>query len=410
MNLAIAIASLIAIVVIHELGHFWVALAVGMRPRSFNVGFGPPLAKTERNGILYAFRALPLGGYVRLPGMTRPSARDIEVWMTRPVEEAPSLAPDVLAVRRALGAADYGAARTAYAGLAEDVADAKLSPTARRSAERVLRDIEEGTAQDAYWRAPTWKRISVILAGPLANVLTAFMILVVVFMVSGVSDGRGQATVAGVGTGKPAARAGMRAGDKVVAVNGKRAVTFNDVSRDIQTSNGRPITVTVVRAGRRLTLGPERATQDEHGQWIWGFASTTPLVPESFGPAARSAGDEMWATVTGTVKGLGSIFHPSTQSHLSTAVGISRAEASALGVSVSWFFEILALVSLSLGLMNLIPLLPLDGGHILMSLVESVRRRALAREVYERVSIVGIGLILLVLFIAFHNDPSQIIK
>ena len=79
-------------------------------------------------------------------------------------------------------------------------------------------------------------------------------------------------------------------------------------------------------------------------------------------------------------------------------------------MSLAWFFEILAFVSLSLGLMNLIPLLPLDGGHILMSVIESVRRRALAREVYERVSIAGIGLILLVLFIAFQHDPGQIFK
>ena len=206
MNLVIAVASLVGIVLIHELGHFWVALAVGMRPRSLNVGFGPPLVKTERRGIVYALRALPLGGYVRLPGMTRPSARDVEVWMSRPVEEAPSLAPAALAVRRALGAADYGAARAAYAELEEAVAAANLSPTARRSAERVLRDVEEGTAPDAYWRAPTWKRISVILAGPLANVLSAFVILVLVFTVSGVADSHGHAIVAR-GRGGDAGRA-----------------------------------------------------------------------------------------------------------------------------------------------------------------------------------------------------------
>ncbi len=410
MNLVIAIASLVGIILIHELGHFWVALAVGMRPRSLNVGFGPPLVKTERRGIVYALRALPLGGYVRLPGMTRPSARDVQAWMSRPVEEAPSLAPPVLALRRALDAADYGAARAANAELEDAVADANLTPTARRSAERVLRDVEEGTAPDAYWRAPTWKRISVILAGPLANVLTAFVILLVVFTASGVADGSGLAIVAQVEAGKPAAHAGLRAGDRIVAVDGKRAVTFTAVSRDIRSSRGRLVTVTVVRHGRRLTLGPQRTVRATDGTWIWGFISTPPLVRESLGPAARSAGDAMWGIVTDTVTGISSIFHPTAQAHLTTAVGISRAEASALNVSLAWFFEILAFVSLSLGLMNLIPLLPLDGGHILMSVIESVRRRALAREVYERVSLAGIGLILLVLFIAFQHDPSQIFK
>jgi regulator of sigma E protease len=407
MNIVIAVAALIGIVVVHELGHFWAALAVGMRPRSFNVGFGPPLAKTERRGIVYAFRALPLGGYVRLPGMTRPSPRDVQAWMSRPIEEAPALAPAALAVRRALADADYPGARAAYGELEEAVGAADLSPTARRSADRVLRDVEEGTAADAYWRAPTWKRITVILAGPLANVLSAFVILVLVFTVSGVANP--SRVVAGVESGMPAAHAGLRAGDKIVAVNGKRAVTFDAVSRDIKASKGRPITVTVLRHGHRLTLGPQRTTNVD-GTWIWGFEPTTSLVREPIGAATQSAGQEMWAIVTGTVTGIGSIFHPTAQAHLTTAVGISRAEASALNVSLARFFEILAFVSLSLGLMNLIPLLPLDGGHILMSVVESVRRRALAREVYERVSLVGIGLLLVVFYIAFQHDPSAIFK
>ena len=87
-------------------------------------------------------------------------------------------------------------------------------------------------------------------------------------------------------------------------------------------------------------------------------------------------------------------------------VGITRYSAAALRVGASWYFQTLAFVSISLALLNLIPLLPLDGGHILFSLIESVRRRALPREVYERVSLVGLTLLLLVFVIAFSSNPS----
>jgi regulator of sigma E protease len=100
--------------------------------------------------------------------------------------------------------------------------------------------------------------------------------------------------------------------------------------------------------------------------------------------------------------------HSHSRTHLTTVVGISRYSAAALRVSVAWYFEILALVSMSLALLNLLPLLPLDGGHILFSLIERVRRRALAREVYERVSMVGLALILLVFVIALQNDTRHL--
>src|SRR5438046_10099095 len=108
----------------------------------------------------------------------------------------------------------------AYPAPEEDVAAASLSASARRTAMRALRDVEEGTAPDAYWRAPTWKRVAVIAAGPLANIFLAFAILFVVFAVSGAPSGKPTAEVAQVEAGTPAAAAGLRAGARSVAVNG----------------------------------------------------------------------------------------------------------------------------------------------------------------------------------------------
>ena len=181
MTWLIVIGGLVLVVFVHELGHFSVALAVGMRPRSFYIGFPPALVKVRRNGIEYGIGMIPLGGLVRIPGMHRPAASDLRTFIEPAVREQPDLAPAVGAVRRALDAEDYDAARRAYPELEQDVGAARLSPAARRSAERALRDLEEGTARDAYWRASTWKRVAVIAAGPFANIFLAFAILFTVY-------------------------------------------------------------------------------------------------------------------------------------------------------------------------------------------------------------------------------------
>ncbi len=95
------------------------------------------------------------------------------------------------------------------------------------------------------------------------------------------------------------------------------------------------------------------------------------------------------------------------QEHLTSVVGIARISQAALKVSFNWYLQILGFVSMSLALLNMLPLLPLDGGHILFTMIEAIRRRALAREVYERVSVIGFALILIVFFIAVSNDVSS---
>jgi regulator of sigma E protease len=405
MTWLVVIGGLVLLVFLHELGHFSVALAVKMRPRSFYIGFPPALAKVRRNGIEYGIGVIPLGGMVRIPGMHRPAARDLQLSIEPAVREQPSLAAPVGAVRRALESEDYVAARTALPELEREVAAAELSPGARRSAGRGLRDVEEGTAPDAYWRAATWKRVSVIAAGPLANILIAFLILFIVFAVSGGPSQQPTLTVGALEKGLPAAAAGLRIDDRIVAVDGRPTRTFDALSRGIQSSRGGPVTLTVVRDGRRVTVGPSRTVRS-NGRWILGFEPTVRLIKYTPGGAARRAGSDLWGVVTGTGAGLASLFSSHGRSNLSGPVGIAKVAHSELQVGVTYYLEILAFVSMSLALLNLLPLLPLDGGHILFSLIEGVRRRALAREVYERVSVVGIAFILLVFVIAFSNDVS----
>jgi regulator of sigma E protease len=396
--------GLLLLVFLHELGHFAVSLAVGIRPRSFYVGFPPAIAKIKRNGIEYGIGAIPLGGMVRIPGMHRPSPHDLEAFMGPAMREQPGLTTHVQRVRRLLEAGDLAGAHAALPELQQQVEQAKLGAAARRSARRVLRDVDEGSSTDAYWSAPTWKRVAVIAAGPLMNILVAFVIFFAVYATDA-PTGNPTNGVASIEAHTPAAAAGLRPGDRIVAVNGEAARTFAAVSSRIRASHGRPITVTVERSGRRVTLGP-RATILSHGRYIWGFSPEFRSVSYSAGTSARRAAEDCWRVVTGTGTALKGLFSSGQRAQISGPVGIVRTSQQALQIGFNWYLQLLGLISMSLALLNLLPLLPLDGGHILFSLIESVRRRSLAREVYERVSVVGMALIVILMYIALHNDVT----
>jgi regulator of sigma E protease len=399
---ATVILGLVLLVFLHELGHFTVALAVGMRPRAFYIGFPPAVAKVKRKGIEFGIGAIPLGGYVRIPGMHRPAGSDLEAFMAPALHEQPSLAPAVQRVRRDLDAGELEAARSHLPQLRRDVEAVSLSASAQRSAGRALREVDEGTGSDAYWRQATWKRIAVIAAGPVANVLVAFLIFTAVYL-TGAPTSQPSNEVAAVSAHTPAAAAGLQPGDHVVAVDGHPAKTFESVSRLIRGSHGRAITVTVDRSGRTVTLGPRKTIRLD-GRWIWGFEPAAKLVSYPLGNSAGRAASDCWQVVTGTFGAFGSLFHRHGQSQLTSTVGIVRISAAALKVGFNWYLQIVGLVSMSLALLNLLPLLPLDGGHILFSIIEAFRRRALAREVYERVSVIGFALIILIWVIALQHD------
>jgi regulator of sigma E protease len=401
----VVVLGLVLLVFVHELGHFTAALLVGIRPRSFYIGFPPAVAKVRRNGIEYGIGAIPLGGLVRIPGMHRPAGRDLETFMGAALREDPSLSPHVEQVRRALDADDYAGAHAALPALEQAIEAANLSPAAQRSTGRAVREVEEGSGEDAYWRQRTWKRIAVIAAGPAANVLAAFLIFTAVYA-TGAPSQSPSSEVAAVSAGTPAAAAGLRPGDRIVAVNDHATSTFDAVSQRIRASHGKPNTVTVRRGGERVTLGPRR-TIYSGDHWIWGFEPAARLVSHPAGASVRLAARDCWQVVAGTAQAVGSLFGARQQGQLTSTVGIVRISAAALRVNFNWYLEILGFVSMSLALLNLLPLLPLDGGHILFSLIEAVRRRALAREVYERVSMFGFAVILLIWVIALSNDVTS---
>ncbi|HZG37020.1 MAG TPA: M50 family metallopeptidase [Gaiellaceae bacterium] len=401
MNIAIAIFGLAFLILVHEAGHFLVARLVGMNPRKFYVGFPPALAKTTRNGIEYGIGTIPLGGYVKIPGMHRPAPGDLDVHFGRAVAEQPALTRPVEELRRQLEQEEHARAASAIGVLAGEVEHAELSPAARKSADRGLNDVGDALAPDAYWRAKTWKRIAVIFAGPGANLLLAVCLFAALFMLGG---GRATSTIDEVVADSPAQDAGLRAGDTIVAIGDER-VEPNEIARTISGSEGRPLTLLVRRGGEEVELGPVRPREVD-GAYRLGFVLRGEGLGfgESTWQAVRVTGlvtKEIGATVGRLVTGEG-------RDQIASPVGIVQGSSQAAEQGVDNYLWVLGLISLSLALLNLLPLLPLDGGHITFSLIEGIRGRAVAREVYERASAVGIAVVLLLFVIGLTNDIGRL--
>ena len=401
MNIFIAILGLAVLVFVHELGHFVTALATGMRPRKFYVGFPPALLRVRRRGIEYGLGAIPLGGYVRIPGMHRPAPGDVDVHFAPARAERPELTHPLERLKRALADGEMRTAREELAGLRELIRLAKLSAGGRRAAERGLRDLDDALGPDAYWRQRTWKRLAVIAAGPLTNVLLAVVLFTALYVASSGGYRLGFAVerdatppvVAEVQAGEPAARIGLRPGDRIVAVDGEPVDDFAQVAPLIQASGGDPVALTVMRNGRRVELAaarPRRIEQLSVPEAAWRSVELTGLVSKEI------------------VASLGRLVTGEGREEISSPVGIVQGSSQALDEGAERYLWVLGLISLSLALLNLLPLLPLDGGHITFSLIEGIRGRAVGREIYERVSAVGIALVLLLFFVGLSNDVGRL--
>ena len=397
MSIAIALLGLGLLIFVHEAGHFFASLAVGLRPRRFYVGFPPPLVKKTRNGIEYAIGAIPLGGFVTIPGMHRPVPHDAERRFERAVSEAPVLTGPFERIKRSLASEDQSAAVEALEDFEEALRAQRLAPATVASAEKGLTEIRDALGPDAYWKAPTWKRLVAIAAGPAANIVLAIVLFSFLFMTG---SGKATTTVASVASESPAAAAGLRPGDQVIAIAG-RPVTASDIPDRISGSEGAPITVRVRRDGQEVVLGPVRAEAQEDTYRL-GFAlSGTGLPPlEAVGRAFEVTG----IVTREIVFALGRLVTGEGRENVSSPIGITRASSDAVERGAENYLWVLGLISLSLALLNLLPLLPLDGGHILFSLIERARGSFLKREVYERVSIVGLAVVLLLFFVGLSND------
>jgi len=347
----LAFVGFAVLIVLHELGHFAAAKAVGMRVERFALFFPPMLFLVRRGETEYGVGAIPLGGYVRISGMN-------------PNEELP---PEV--------------------------------------------------APRAYYAQPPWKRIVVIFAGPLVNFVIAFVIFACIFGFRGAAETTTR--VAGIAERSPAVGV-LQPGDRIVAVDGVRGSA--EVLRDQigthrcpgEPRNGcraaDPAELTVVRDGteRTLRVAPVYSAQDE--RMLVGFTFDQVLVDKSGLEAAGLSVTTMWEVTKLTVDRIVALFYDEqARDDLSGVVGSYKVTQETIAESgFVQTMSILALISLSLAIINMFPFLPLDGGHIFWAVAEKVRGRAIPFSVMERASVVGFVLVMLLFFIGFTNDIDRL--
>ena len=401
MTIFVSILGLGLLILVHELGHFTASLALGMRPRRFYIGFPPAILKTTRNGIEYGLGAIPLGGFVKIPGMHRPAPVDVDAGLSRALEEAPSLGGAMGRLRNALATGDHDTARDSLRVLRENVESRELSPQASSSARKALDDLGDALGPDAYWRAPTWKRVVAIAAGPVANILLALVLFTGLYMTS---VGKATTTVDEISQGSPAQSAGLKPGDRIVSIEGM-PVQADDISAAISGSEGRSLTLVVLRNGEQVTL-PATAPRMNDGAYRLGFilAGRGLPLPEAAGESVALS----WRVTRDIGASLGRLVQGDGRDDIASPVGIVQGSSDAAKQGAETFLFVLGLISLSIALLNLLPLLPLDGGHIVFAIAEGVRGKTVRREIYERVSVIGLGIVLLLFFIGLSNDIGRL--
>jgi regulator of sigma E protease len=349
MSWFLSFVGFAALIILHEFGHFIAAKAVGMRVERFMLFFPPILWSVKRGETEYGIGAIPLGGYVRISGMN-------------PREELP---PEV--------------------------------------------------APRAYYKQKPWKRIVVILAGPAMNVLVAFLILWGIF----VFNGRFVATtqVGAVSKGSPAAEV-LRPGDEIVAVDGVRGdpdrlraqiSTHRCPGAQVDGCQGTPVRLTVQRGDQLVELTARPRYDAKAKRPLLGFAFDYRRDKENPIAAAGTAVSGMWDITTGTVSTIARLFYDEkARSEVSGIVGSYETTRQAVNSSLVETLGILAVISLSLAIVNLFPFLPLDGGHVFWALAEKLRRKPIPFEVMERAGIVGFVLVGLLFFIGLSNDIDRL--
>ena len=354
MSYVLAFLGFAALIILHEAGHFLAAKAVGMRVERFSLFFGPMIVKRRRGETEYGIGVIPLGGYVKITGMN-------------PNEEIP---PEVVG--------------------------------------------------RAYYNQPVWKRVVTILAGPAVNILIAFVIVWALLLSSGQQTVVATRTVAAVERATPAATV-LKPGDVVVSVDGVTGAEAK-IRGEIESHRcagaqvdgclaATPARLVIRRDGRLLTMSarPRYVAADKTTILGFDFGSRVAgtVYPTAFGAASTSV-SKLWSVTTETVSTIGRIFESKDRKQLSGVVGGYTVTQESFATSTTQALEVLALISLSLGIINLFPFLPLDGGHVFWALAEKVRGRRIPFSVMERAGVVGFALILVLFVIGLTNDISTL--
>jgi regulator of sigma E protease len=347
------------VVFFHELGHFLVARWCGVRVLMFSIGFGPELIGfNDRHGTRWKISAVPLGGYVKFFG-----------------DDNAASVPSV---------------------------ESLAAMTAAQRAE-------------SFFYQPVAARAAIVAAGPIANFILAVMIFAGVFMLYGK-----QTTTARVDTVQPdsaAAAAGFKPGDMVLAIDGRKIDTFADMQRIVSISAGEKLTIEVERDGRTLTLTATPAHKEikdsfgnTHRLGVLGISrSMAPddLKLQPVGPidAVWMGAEETWFVVDRTLAYIGGVVvGREAADQLGGPIRIAQVSGQVATAGIVALIHLAAVLSVSIGLLNLFPIPLLDGGHLLFYGIEAARGRPLSERAQEVGFRIGLAIVLMLMIFATFND------
>lgn len=350
------------IIFVHEFGHFIVGRWCGVGVTTFSMGFGPELIGfTDRKGTRWRISAIPLGGYVKFVG-----------------DATEAGGPDTTAL-------------------------------ATMSAEQ---------RAGALSLKPVWQRAAVVAAGPIANFILAIGIFAMIYSVFGTQETK--PLIDAVRAGSAAEAAGLQAGDLVVAVDGKPIVTFGELQRAVSASDGATLAVTVHRADTELTLRVTPIMEEEtrFGSTVrvprLGISRTTAtgdVVTEHLPlPQALVRGvQESWFIITRTVSSIAGIFAGrESADQLGGPIRVAEVAGQVASMGIVPLLNLAALLSVSIGLLNLLPVPILDGGHLMFYAIEAIRGRPLSERAQEIGFGIGAVLVALLMIFATSNDVRHI--
>lgn len=423
------------------------AKKVGVRVLRFSVGYPPKVFGMRRGETEYSIGATPFGGYVRMLGDEvgeEPKPEELTLYLHEigldligaarergVIQAGGEFDENLRALADRLGGSGAGVAHSVIGRalkpdeailLGEVGRQPKVDDAIKSLAERPPTKLVEAYCKRAFPTQPLGKRVLIVLAGPLANIIFAPILLTFVFM-TGVPE---LLPVVGKTTNNlPAAKAGLRAGDRILAVDGRPMETWTDFSKTVKAGDGSPIKLEIDRqqkgasARSTIVIKPTRLDQKTiYGTnaitWVIGVQPSGDEITRRYGPfgAVKEAGKTSVEMTVQMVVGIASIFSGTTP--VREALGGPIMIAQMAGKEAHEGFANLAMftvmLSLELGIINLLPVPLLDGGHLLFFVFEGVKGKPL--ELRYREAMLQVGLFLLVALMAFviFNDISRIVQ
>jgi regulator of sigma E protease len=347
------------VVFFHELGHFLVARWCGIKVLTFSLGFGPELVGFyDRYGTRWKLSAVPLGGYVKFFG-----------------DENAASAPD----------------HAAHAAMTES------------------------EKKDSFIGQPVPARAAVVAAGPIANFVLAIAIFAGIFMIAGKQTT--SARVDAIQPGSAAATAGFQPGDLVLSIDGEKIDSFSDMQRIVSISSGEPLKIVVERQGAQVSLNatPQlKEVKDNFGNvhrlGVLGISRSMAagdVKTERLGPidAVKLGVQETWFVVDRTLSYIVGVFAGrEAADQLGGPIRIAQVSGQVASAGFVALIHLTAVLSVSIGLLNLFPIPLLDGGHLLFYGIEAARGRPLSERAQEVGFRIGLAIVVMLMIFATFND------